>query len=432
MRIGMVTATYDPEVVNGAVRMVGLYQRHLELLGHEVFIFTLGDESAQDEAARIIRSPGLRLGDYGYYLSIGYTREAQALLAQMDIVHCHHLLMSVEMAHRYARCPIVYTNHTRYDLYTGTYLPLPQPAADAIMRQVWPEFTDLADMVIAPSESVRQVMLDFGVRAPTVVIENGIDLEPFLRPRRPRSKADYGLPESAQLLVFVGRLSSEKNPATLLQQFQIAHELRPELHLALFGKGPMEGELRQMAQELGIDPWVHFRGVVDYSEVGDWLAAADGFVTASTSEVHPLTIIEAMAAGKPIAAIASPGIVDTVESGVTGFLTSEVDGLDAAMVALAADPARARAMGAAAREVSLRFDIKRTVARTVDLYEELLATRPDLRREREHGRWLRRTEKWGGMLDQLAQLIHPSERRDENIDAWPEPSAQPEGALRDE
>jgi glycosyltransferase involved in cell wall biosynthesis len=433
MRIGMVTATYDPEVVNGAVRMVGLYQRHLEMLGHEVFIFTLGDEGAQDEAARIIRSPGLRLGDYGYYLSIGYTREAQALLGQMDIVHCHHLLMSVEMAHRYARCPIVYTNHTRYDLYTGTYLPLPQPAADAIMRQVWPEFTDLADVVIAPSESVRQVMLDFGVRAPTVVIENGIELEPFLRPRRPRTKADYGLPGSAQLLVFVGRLSSEKNPATLLRQFKIAHELRPELHLALFGKGPMEAELHQLTRKLAIDPWVHFRGVVGYGEVGDWLAAADGFVTASTSEVHPLTIIEAMAAGKPIAAIHSPGIADTVESGVTGFLTSAAEGgLAAAMVALAADPARARSMGAAAREVSLRFDINHTVARTVELYKELLATRPDLQREHEHGRWLRRTEKWAGLLDQLAQLIHPTERLGVDTNPWPAPTAEPEGGLRDE
>jgi glycosyltransferase involved in cell wall biosynthesis len=407
MRIGMVTATYDPDVVNGAVRMVGLYKQHLEMLGHEVFIFALGDESAIDQEARIIRSHGFRLGDYGYYLGMGYSREAQALLAQMDVVHCHHLFMSVEMAHRYARCPIVYTNHTRYDLYTGAYTPLPQPAADAIMRQLWPEFTDLADVVIAPSEGVRQVMIDFGVRRPTRVIENGIDLEPFLRPRQPRSKADYGLPESAQLLVFVGRLSSEKNVDILLQQFKVARELSPDLHLALFGKGPLEAELRQLAQELNIAPWVHFCGVVAYGEVGDWLAAADAFVTASTSEVHPLTVIEAMAAGKPIAAIHSPGIADTVESGVTGFLTSEVNGLDAAMVALAADPARARSMGAAAREASRRYDIRRTVARTVELYEELLATRPDLRREQEHGRWLRRTEKWAGLIDQLAQLIRP-------------------------
>lgn len=431
MRIGMVTATYDPAVINGAVRMVSLYKTHLEALGHEVYIFTLGEAGEADRAKGIIRSPGLRLGGYGYYLSMGYTRQAQSLLARMDIVHCHHLLMSVEMAHRYARGPIVYTNHTRYDLYTGTYMPLPQPAADAIMRQVWPEFTDLADVVIAPSESVRQVLLDFGVRARTVVIENGIGLAPFLRPTRPRTKADYQLPDSARLLLYVGRLSNEKNLDTLLRQFAIARGLIPDLRLAIIGKGPQEAEFRQLAEELRISPYVQFRGVVPFDEVANWLAASDAFVTASTSEVHPLTVIEAMAAGKPIAAVRSPGISDLVQPGVTGYLADTADGLDAAIVALLADPARARSMGEAAREVSRRFDIRRTVALTVELYEELLATRPDMKRDQEHGRWGRRTEKWGAMLDQLAQLLHP-EKPHSDADAWPTPVPQPARELDDE
>jgi glycosyltransferase involved in cell wall biosynthesis len=174
MRIGMVTATYNPTVINGALRMVGLYRRYLEAAGHEVTIFTLGEPGMVDDDPHIIRSPGIPLGDYGYYFSIGYTRQAQRLMGQMDILHCHHLIMSVEMAHRYARCPIVYTNHTRYDLYTGSYASIPQPAADAIMRQVWPEFTDLADVVVVPSESVRQVMLDLACVAPRWSLKTGL------------------------------------------------------------------------------------------------------------------------------------------------------------------------------------------------------------------------------------------------------------------
>lgn len=409
MRIGMVSATYDPSVVNGAVRMVILYKEYLEKLGHEVTIFTLGEPSETDEQERIIRSPGIRLGNYGYYLGMGYTRQAQALLAKMDIVHCHHLIMSVEMAHRYASCPIVYTNHTRYDLYTGTYIPLPQPAADAIMRQVWPEFTDLADVVIAPSESVRRVMAEFGVRARTVVIANGIELEPFARPRQPRTKADFNLPDSARLLVYIGRLSIEKNLDALLEQFAGARGLVPDLHLAFIGKGPHEGELRQLAEALELGEAVQFRGVVPYDDVPNWLAAADAFVTASTSEVHPLTVIEAMAAGKPVAAVHSPGITDSVESGVTGYLAGTPAGLDAAIVALMSNPERTRIMGEAARNASLRFDIHRTIAETMNLYEDLLATRPDLKRQKEHGRWARRTEKWGALLDQLAEIIHPGD-----------------------
>lgn len=418
MRIGMVSATYDPSVINGAVRMVTLYKQHLEALGHEVTIFTLGDEQEGDREARIVRSPGFRLGDYGYFVGLRYSREAQMLLTEMDVVHCHHLLMSVEMAHRYARCPIVYTNHTRYDLYTGAYTPLPQPAADAIMRQIWPEFTGLADTVIAPSDSVRQLLLDFGVRAPMVVIENGIELEPFLHPRRPRAKSDFGVPDDAFLLLYVGRLSSEKNLLVLLEQIARACQIMPSLHLAIIGKGPQEEELRQRVAELALDGCVHFRGVVPFDEVSDWLAAADAFVTASTSEVHPLTVIEAMAAGLPIAAVQSPGIVDCVESGVTGFTPTEAEGLDSAIVALAANPARARAMGEAARQASRRFDIGRTIGLTVELYESLLATRPDLTRDDPHGRWSRRTEQWAGLLDQLAQIIRPSDESDDGPRRW--------------
>ena len=76
--------------------------------GHEVTIFTIGDEQPDDDAD-VIRSPGLNVNDSGYYLTLGYSRQAQHMLRQMDILHCHHLFMSVELAHRYGRgrrgCP---------------------------------------------------------------------------------------------------------------------------------------------------------------------------------------------------------------------------------------------------------------------------------------------------------------------------------------
>jgi 1,2-diacylglycerol 3-alpha-glucosyltransferase len=85
------------------------------------------------------------------------------------------------------------------------------------------------------------------------------------------------------------------------------------------------------------------------------LAAADLFATASITEVHPLTVIEAMAAGLPVAGVSSPGIVDTVEHGRTGFLSSRPAGLSAALVALPpAIPAAGDGQGSACGERSLR------------------------------------------------------------------------------
>ena len=106
MKIGMVTACYKP-VINGVTRMVALYKEALEELGHEVTVFTLGEPDPAGEDANVVRSPAIPLGKTGYYATFGYNREARERLREMDIIHCHHLLMSVEMAHRYGQCPVV-------------------------------------------------------------------------------------------------------------------------------------------------------------------------------------------------------------------------------------------------------------------------------------------------------------------------------------
>lgn len=404
MQIGMVTACYKP-VINGVTRMVALYKKQLEAAGHEVTIFTLGERGSAGEEGQVIRSPALPLGDTGYYFSFRYSKAAQERLRQMEIIHYHHLFMSVEMAHRYGQAPIVYTNHTRYDLYTGAYTPLPQTTADTIMRQIWPEFTDYCDVVITPSASVRDVMRAFGVRQPIEVIPNGIDLTPFWQPTRTLSRADFGVPADGLLLIYVGRLSEEKNIKELLAQFALARELIPELHLLLVGEGPLGEKVPAQAGRLGVGGAVRCAGAVPFAEVGSALAVADGFVTASTSEVHPLTVIEAMAAGLPVVAVSSPGIGDTVRHEETGLLTSRVEGLAAAMVSLMDNPERLRQMGVNARATSERYDIRHTVSRTLELYRRLRETRPDLQRKRKHGRWPMPSPP--PLLEQLARLLRP-------------------------
>jgi glycosyltransferase involved in cell wall biosynthesis len=380
----------------------------LERAGHEVTIFTFGTPDPAGEEPGVVRSPALPLGDSGYYYSPRYSREAQKLLRKQDILHCHHLFFSVSLAHRYGSCPIVYTNHTRIDLYTGAYMLLPQPTADAIVRQVWPEYTDYCDMVITPSESVRRVMLDFGVRRPIRVISNGVDLEPFYNPSQPKSKRDLGIPDEAVVAIYLGRLSAEKNIEMLLAQFAAAEEITPDLHLLIVGKGPLSESLPKQARELRIAHKVHFAGAVPYEEVPNYLAAADFFITASVTEVHPLTIIEAMASGLPVVATASPGIVDTVDNTITGLLTShEQGGLAAGIVAMADNVERRQRMQTAARESSHRFDIHDTIQKTVDLYEELCRTRPDLKRDKEHGRWNRTWSSIEPLVEQLVNLTRP-------------------------
>ena len=389
MKIGMVTVVYKP-VINGVTRMISLYKECLQDMGHEVTIFTLGDPDPDGEEANVIRSPAIPVGDYGYQIGVRYSREAREQMRMMDILHCHHLMFSVDLAHRYGRCPVVLTNHTRHDLYASAYLPLPQQAADVLVRQVWPEYTGMADTVIAPSESVRDIMLQFGVSQPIEIIHNGVDLHLFYEPKVPRSKSDLGIHDSALLAVYTGRLSAEKNLDVLLEQFAIAVDIVPELHLLLVGHGPATEDLQDQARKLGLEDRVHLFGAAEYEDMPDILSAADFYVTASVTEVHPLAVIEAMAVGLPVAASRSPGIVDSVKHDVSGFLTADPEkGLAAAVVALAINPDLRLKMGHSARTASKEYDISRTVARSLELYNRLRRERPDLKRDQKHGRWYR-------------------------------------------
>lgn len=385
LHVGMVTLCYKP-LYNGVVQMIDLYKERLQALGHEVTIFTLHHNPATFSEKEIVTSFGIPLGNSGYFVNAFLNSRAQHLLSQMDIVHCHHLFVALRLAHRYANGPVVYTNHTRYDLYGRSLFHLPQPIIDHIMRRAWPAACDFADCVIAPSESVRQVLLDFGVKTPVERIENGIDQRPFRNPKNRLSRHAFGIDEETAVFIYVGRLSPEKNLKTLFRQFcKVVQNHRAAL--LLVGDGPEMETLRQLRSHLGLEDVVTFCGAVAHTAVPNYLAAADCFVTASTSEVHPLTLIEAMSAGLPIVAIDAPGNRDVVTDGQTGLLVKKEALLSHAICQLVEDEPLRQKLARQALEQSERFTIDRTVKKTVDLYERLLLERPDLKRRRRHGRF---------------------------------------------
>lgn len=372
IRIGMITLCYKP-VVNGVVRMIDQYRDHLTALGHEVTLFTFSNRPNCEEED-VVTSFGVPVINSGYYAAGRFDQKAQHRLQEMDILHSHHLFMTHSLVRPFTHCPIVYTNHTRYDLYAKVYLPLPSRWVDKLMGQVWPRQCESVDAVIAPSESVAQVMRHFGVQKPIELIENGIDLRPFHTPSAPLSKMSLGLPPTAVLFTYVGRLSYEKRVDILLKQFERTALLVPASHLMIIGDGPTMPQLRRMAKRSKCANRIHFQGNVGHNEIPNFLAASDIFVTASKSEVHPLTFIEALAAGLPIIAPDAPGNYDIISDGKSGFLVKEFpDGLAQKMITLVSQPELRNKMSLQARQESDRYNINHTIAKTVALYEKLLA-----------------------------------------------------------
>jgi 1,2-diacylglycerol 3-alpha-glucosyltransferase len=322
MRIAMMTDVYKPHV-SGITNYISLNKQYLEKAGHEVFIFTFGDLDYPDDEERVVRSPGLPLTDTGYYLSFRYSRHAKALLQTMDLVHVQQPFLSGRLALNYCRplrIPIVFTNHTRYDLYAQAYLPLlPEELSDSFLQSYMPTFCQAVDLVISPSAGMGEVLKKLGVSSPIEIIPNGVDLQLF-RLTCQDCRQDFGFRQEQLLLIYSGRLGPEKNLGFLIRAFAGTAEAIKNAHLLIVGGGPEEDQLRQLANQTGISERVHFTGMLPYSELPRYLSMCDAFVTASVTEVHPLSVIEAMATGLPVLGIHSVGVGDTVEDGVTGLL----------------------------------------------------------------------------------------------------------------
>jgi 1,2-diacylglycerol 3-alpha-glucosyltransferase len=377
MRIGMMVDLYKPHL-SGVTNYVEMNKRYLEEAGHEVFVFTIGDVGYKDDEPNVVRSPGLPITDTGFHLNFFYTRKAKALLQTMDVAHVHHPFFSGWLAMRYCQpkgVPIVFTNHTRYDLYAQAYVSVvPGALSLGLIEAYLPLFCDAADMVVSPSQGMADVLRTLKVEAPITVVPNGVDIQRFIEVEQPLDRADFGFGRDDILLIYAGRVAPEKNLPLLIQAFNGLIETVPNAHLLILGSGPSLEDVQKLAAQSNASASIHFVGRVSYDQVPPYLAMCDVFVTPSVSEVHPLSVIESMAAGLPVLGIRSPGVSDTVEDGVTGYLASnDLAAFTAKLTRLCVEKRRRHAMGQAAREASRRYDIKHTAAEMLQHYKRLAA-----------------------------------------------------------
>ena len=375
MRIAMMTDVYKPHV-SGITNYISLNKEYIEKAGHQVFIFTFGDLDYADDEDRVIRSPGLPLTDTGYYLSFRYSRRAKALLQTMDLVHVHHPFLSGRLALNYCRplrIPIVFTNHTRYDLYAQAYLPLlPDGLSDTILQTYLPTFCKAVDLVISPSAGMGEVLKKLGVSIPIEIIPNGVDLSLF-RAACHDCRQDFGFGKKDILFIYSGRLGPEKNLDFLIRAFAGAAETIKNVHLLIVGGGPEEEPLKQLAGQTGASSRIHFIGMQPYEELPRYLSMCNVFITASVTEVHPLSIIEAMATGLPVLGIHSVGVGDIVEDGVTGLLSSQDQAAFAAhLTRLCMDNNLRLRLGENAQKISGKYAIEQTTQVMLKRYDRLM------------------------------------------------------------
>lgn len=379
MRIGMMADIYKTQV-SGVTKSIALSKRWLENEGHEVFIFTFGDDEVIDQEKNIIRTSGVPVVDTGIYLNLRYNRRARQLLYSMDIAHVHHPFVSGSLAMRYCvprNIPIVFTNHTRYDLLAQAYLPiLPETIGDAALKAYLSPFYRACDLVIVPSPSMLHILEEhFGLISPVEVIPNGLDLTPYREEIPPVDRSRFDFSSHDVICIYVGRLSPEKSLSLLLRAFYGVAMTYEHVRLLIVGDGPERENLEAQVKFMDLGSKVHFTGMVDYKDIPSYLACSDIFVTPSSSETFGLSTVEAMAAGLPSLGIDAPGTVDIIENGITGLVTSDdLAVFTAKLVLLSTNHELRRAMGRQAVQASKKYDIQTTTGILIQHYQQLVET----------------------------------------------------------
>jgi 1,2-diacylglycerol 3-alpha-glucosyltransferase len=326
MKILLSTECYAP-VINGVVTSVMNLERELMELGHEVRILTLSttNQSYRKDHVTYIRSVGAGKLYPGARFTLRTDNECIEELIdwQPDIIHSQCEFSTFLMAKQIAKkvqIPIVHTYHTVYEDYTHYFSPNKKwgKAMVALFTRVILKNTEC---VIAPTNKVRSLLVEYGVNRPIHVIPTGINLKQITIPIDEQDKQmlrkQIGIPDHHRVLLFVGRLAKEKNIEEIIWYLsKMDHE---NVSLLIVGDGPHREALELYAKKLGMTNQIHFVGMISPKEISSYYQLGDVFVSASNSETQGLTYVEALANGVPALCRKDACLDEVIKDGVNGW-----------------------------------------------------------------------------------------------------------------
>ena len=235
-------------------------------------------------------------------------------------------------------------------------------------RMVLKRFHGLA----AVSASVAQRLLGSGIAAKKIrTIANGIDVEQFGR-ARPSPVFDF---DGNKVIGMVARLDLQKGFEYLLRAARELSKAFPALKIVIVGEGPHRQAIENMIQRFGLQSSVIVAG--QHSDMPAIYAAMDIFVLPSLNEGLPMTILEAMAASKPVIATRVGAIPMVIKDGETGLLVDpgDANGLRDAFARLLADSDLCRRIGSAGHDwVSRNYTAEAMALKYRQMYDEVLGS----------------------------------------------------------
>lgn len=382
MRVVMISDVYFPRI-NGVSTAIRTYRQ--ALAGHGVDVRLVAPDYGQpggDDEAWITRVAGRPIprDPEDRLVRWGAMHDAAEAVAEegCDLIH----VQTPFVAH-YAGCstakrygvPVLATYHTLFEEYLKHYAPLiPAGWLRGLARRFSRRQCNALDAVIVPSHAIERRLGEYGVTSPMHILPTGVSLAQPAENGREDFRRRHGIDPARPVALFVGRVAHEKNIDYLLDVVDLARAWVPDILLVIAGEGPALDALRRRVADRGLLASVQFIGYLDRQrELPACYAAADVFVFASRTETQGLVLLEAMACGLPVVALAEMGTVDILGAGRGAIVPEDNPYAFALAVAdVLRDPVSRHAMSAEARAYAGEWSDTALAGRMAELYRDVI------------------------------------------------------------
>ena len=391
MRIGIFTDSYTP-FINGVTTSVLMLKKGLEKKGHTVYVVTVNNENMKyklDEKGKVLRLPGVPIGIYDYRLTGIYPIKAINIIKKwnLDVIHCQTEFGVGTFARIIAKqlsIPLVHTYHTMYEDYihyiTKGYF---NRTGKKIVEYLTLFYCDkTATELVVPTKKAYELFKEkYKVDRNVYIVPTGIEVEKFYLENNKglnivKKRESLGIKRDDFVILFVGRIASEKNVELLLTSMRYIVNNCPKAKLLIVGDGPDLNKYKTFAKKQGLEENIIFTGKVPWESIAEYYLISDVFTTASKTETQGLTVIEAMAASLPVVCINDESFTNTVIDNLNGKIFKNKRGYKKAIIELYNDPKELKRLSKQARVSAEMHSSKYFVESILDVYKIAIKNKP--------------------------------------------------------